>query len=149
MDARWTRVGRWLAVLVPFGAAGAAAFAATLVVLLGAHVLGGDALYVREFDAALWNHPDWRSSYAIETGDHSIRQQMVDDLLATHLHVGMTRDDVLALLGPDDETAPFPRGAAASVYWLGAERGFPVDSEWLLLDFDAGSKLARARLATD
>jgi hypothetical protein len=75
------------------------------------------------------------------------RLRMIEDLLDRDLLVGRDRDDILQLLGPPDGGDV---GDAELVYWLGPERGlFRIDSERLLLDLDAGGKVATARLGRD
>jgi len=60
---------------------------------------------------------------------------MVDDLLASHQLVGMSRADVDTLLGMPPKTPFF--SSYQYVYWLGPERSFiPIDSEWLGIKFD-------------
>lgn len=106
----------------------------------------------RSFDAASWNDPDWEDSMVPATNHHSIRQRMVDDLLARHLRLGMSEDEVLALIGPKDEDPYFrdPTDREAWVYVLGAERGFiGIDNEWLFVSFDGERRVRRAYLATD
>ena len=65
------------------------------------------------------------------------RTRIVDDLLADHELPGMTRAEVLDLLGDHDNEAGYFAQEGRMVYWLGPERGlFSIDSEWLILDFD-------------
>lgn len=110
----------------------------------------GGELHPRTFDAQLWNDSDWRSSISTQTHFHSIRQRMVDDLIAHHLHAKMTQDEVLALLGPRDEkpNSSVAR-AGAWVYLLGAERGVPIDEEWLVIEFDTTERVSSIALHTD
>lgn len=128
-----------------------AAFAwwVTLLVLV-VSALASVELHPRPFDAKLWNDPEWRSSLSIESHYHSIRQRMVDDLLAHHLHAGLTKDEVLALIGPKDEN-PRYKGpdSGAWIYGLGAQRGMPVDDEWLFVTFDTSERMSSAVLRTD
>ncbi len=59
------------------------------------------------------------------------------------------------LLGPDDREAGtgYWRGSwpeTDAYYYLGPLRGlFPMDDEWLLIDYDATGKIATYRWAVD
>ena len=58
------------------------------------------------------------------------------------------RAEIESLLGPADETSYFRRWDF--VYWLGPERGFiRIDSEWLVLRFDAEDRVSEFRLVRD
>lgn len=83
--------------------------------------------YEHTFRAQRWREePDERTS-------------MIDDLLREQPLVGMTEADVLELLGPNDNDLGYFQADGRYVYYLGPERGlFPIDSEWLLLDFTDG-----------
>lgn len=63
---------------------------------------GSHGVHPRPFDAELWNDPDWRDSDGIPANFHSIRQRMVDDLLATKLVPGVTEAEVLEWIGQPD-----------------------------------------------
>lgn len=72
--------------------------------------------------------------------DPENRTRIVDDLLANHELVGMTEEEILALLGDCDNESGYFQQAQRLVYWLGPERGLmSIDSEWLILDFNGGS----------
>ena len=63
------------------------------------------------------------------------RVEMVDNLLEKYELVGMTHEEVMALLGKDTNTQYF-KTESNIVYYLGPERGLiRIDSEWLVLDF--------------
>lgn len=66
---------------------------------------------------------------------HVERYLMLDDLLARHPLVGMTRDEVTTLLGPFHDEPDYP--GWRDCYYLGPERGLGVDFEWLILKFEA------------
>lgn len=71
--------------------------------------------------------------------DPENRTRIVDDLLANHELVGMTEEEILALLGDCDNESGYFQQAQRLVYWLGPERGLmSIDSEWLILDFNGG-----------
>ena len=64
---------------------------------------------------------------------------------------GLTRREVLALLGPPASKS-FPAGAQHTDihYWLGPERGIiRLDSEWLFIDFDGEDVVERVWLYRD
>jgi hypothetical protein len=148
---RGRRIAGFVAgTLLFIACAGGGCYAGLVLAVLAA--FADDDVHTRSFDAALWNHPDWESSGGRETSFHSIRQRMVDDLLAQHLRPGMDEAAVLALIGPPDEDPYFRRqdDPDAWVYWLGLERGFiSIDSEWLFVSLDADRVLRRAYLARD
>ena len=94
----------------------------------------------RPFDAA-----GWQDDANVGSG---IRQAIADRLLARRALIGKTRTEVVDLLGEPPPTEYFSDWDL--VYWLGFERGFfGNDSEWLVLQFDAGHRVADARLVTD
>jgi hypothetical protein len=104
----------------------------------------------RPVEASLWSDAEWKKSECSEMGFHSIRQRMVDDLLANHLRPGMTRDEVESMIGPHDPDSYYREpDPLADVYRLGLERGFGVDNEWLFVRFGDDDRLLQAFLATD
>jgi len=77
-----------------------------------------------------------------------IRIRMIDDLLAKHPLNGLTRSEVVALLGEPKPTSYFREYDL--VYWLGPERSlFSVDSEWLCVRLDTNSKVSAAQVLRD
>src|SRR6478736_6481463 len=81
----------------------------------------------RSFESAGWLANDDTSSVMWPT-----RLRMIDDLMAEHSPVGLSRDSVIRMLGPSDSTPYFQDWDM--VYQLGPERGFlSFDSEWLVL----------------
>lgn len=106
--------------------------------------LRSDAVAAQPFDRAKWLDPGWRTTGAT----HTVRQEMVDDLLARTLRPGMSMDEVRALIGTPDESPYFKPGDWTS--FLGLERGYnAVDNEWLAIDFDEVGRIRAVRLATD
>lgn len=82
-----------------------------------------------------FDHAQWVACGHFPSTD---RYMMLDDLLAKHALVGMTRDEVVALLGPfhhDPDEPDYP--GWDSCYYLGPERGLGVDFDWLIFTFDA------------
>jgi hypothetical protein len=89
----------------------------------------------------------WKASLANNSND-SIRLRMVDDLLRRHSLLGMTREDVMSLLGHPPKTEYFRD--YDFVYWLGPERSFmSIDSEWLAVKFSEDGRVSKARLVSD
>ena len=81
--------------------------------------------------------------------DPENRTRIVDDLLANHELVGMTEEEILALLGDHDNEAGYFQQQDRFIYWLGPERGLmSIDSEWLILDF-AGEVVTGWFITTD
>ena len=73
---------------------------------------------------------------------------MVDDLLRRHALVGLTRAQVVALLGRPTETTYFRDYAL--VYYLGPESGLAgIDSKWLLVQVDGSGRVSKRLIATD
>ena len=85
----------------------------------------------RPFDSNVWKQVDGRVS------DDSRRQAMLRDLRRNHLTPGLTRAEVVDLLG-----APYWEGAGAFQHWLGPGRKllFDLDSDWLIVSFDESSE---------
>ncbi len=77
-----------------------------------------------------------------------VRLPMVDDLLAHHNFVGMSRAEIDDLLGAPAPTDKFRDWDL--VYWLGPERGsIRIDSEWLVFKFDKENRVSAYRLVSD
>ena len=88
----------------------------------------------------------WRNQQYIE---HDVmwppRLRMVDDLMSTRRLDGLTKDQVLELLGKPEDKG-FPAGAASCDihYYLGPERGvLRIDSEWLFITLDDSGRVDR------
>lgn len=64
------------------------------------------------------------------------RVKIVDDLFRKHVLEGLSKDQVIDLLGPETENAYF-KEPGNMVYYLGPERGLiSLDSEWLVIELD-------------
>ena len=89
----------------------------------------------------------WQNSIQVYS-ELQPRGCMDDDLLARYKLVGMTRAEVVQLLG---EPAPTPYFREFDlVYWLGPEHGwFSIDSEWLVMKLDGSGRILEANLVTD
>jgi len=74
---------------------------------------------------------------------------MAADVVRRFLSEGMSRDSVLSLLGPADNTVYFRE--AGLVYYLGPERNLisGVDSEWLVIYLTSDNRVVRAEVTTD
>ncbi|MDD2498466.1 MAG: hypothetical protein PHT78_03865 [Desulfitobacteriaceae bacterium] len=71
--------------------------------------------------------------------DPKKRVNLVDDLLAKYDLVGMTEEEILALLGEDSGDNAYYQDDNNFVYYLGDERGLiSIDSEWLIVKFFHG-----------
>jgi hypothetical protein len=93
------------------------------------------------FDERTWLSADSGSAC-------SARFEMVDDLLANHLHEDMTRAEVVDLLG---EGEPYEElGMAGSKEGdLVYETGCGIDCFWVVVEFDAQDRLTIARRYQD
>ena len=124
--------------------------AAPAAIFIGCLLLGDTAsnlVHRRKFDAELW-----RNQQQVE---HDTmwppRLCMVDHLMSSGLLDGLTRNQVVQLLGPGHDKS-FPGGATSCDihYYLGPERGFiRIDSEWLFITFDDDNKVKRYWLYRD
>ncbi len=89
----------------------------------------------------------WRDS-ALVYSKHAVRGCMVDDLLRKTTLVGMSRDEIVEVLGVPPATMYFKDYDL--VYWLGPERSLmSIDSEWLVIRLDGRSKVSEATVVTD
>lgn len=96
----------------------------------------------RTFDAAAWRRHETKEVMWPD------RLAMIDDLMERHSLRGLSRDSVERLLGPGDPTASWRDWDL--VYHLGPERGLMrIDSEWLVVDFDADGRVRDYRLVRD
>lgn len=96
------------------------------------------------FDARVWRD---LGHHLDHDGTPYARTCMVSDLLATQPLVGRSRGEVAALLG-DLPKPPVP--TREMTYELGPERGFiSIDSELLVIRFDAAGRVTDVRLRTD
>ena len=94
-----------------------------------------------------FNSSRWKAGKAIDPLWPD-RLRMVDHLLDMHSLVGITRSQVVVLLGQPDDTEYF-RAPNTMVYFLGPERGaFRIDSEWLVIELK-GARVTSAEIRTD
>lgn len=97
-------------------------------------------LPMRAFDAAVWRQ--------VRTADNHVRVRMIESLLHGGQLDGLTRPQVIALLGEPDGGSYFKEWDL--VYWLGPERGLMgIDSEWLVVRFGPDGRVSEYRVARD
>ena len=65
------------------------------------------------------------------------RAKMAADLFEDYELVGMTENEIISLLGQNDNECGKFNQDNRFVYYLGEERTI-IDSEWLLIDFENG-----------
>ena len=93
----------------------------------------------RHFSASLWKN---------SATPPSVRLRMADDLINSQRLVGLTRQEVIALLGEPRRTEYFKEFDI--VYYLGPQRGFMgIDSEWLVLKLNPDGRVKKAAVAHD
>jgi hypothetical protein len=132
----------WVYVLV--GVIGVFALVSLLPFVLLFGALWLERVDKRPFERAKWFDPEWKQTSA----SHTVRQEMVDDLLEKKLKLGMPMNEVHWLIGPPDVDPYFKPGDWT--YFLGRERGmFAIDNEWLSIEFDELGCVSQVRLATD
>lgn len=89
---------------------------------------------------------EWMDT-TMELGRLAVRGCMVDDLLERFPLRGMTRAQVVELIGEPTERQLFKEHDM--VYWLGPERGLiGTDSEFLVLDLDASMRVTLVQVVT-
>src|SRR5262245_41546823 len=94
------------------------------------------------FDAERWRDaPAARSHYRVKA---------VDDLLSRHELRGMSRSDILNLLGQPGSSQKGRAEPQALVYWLGAKGdNFFIDDYWLVIRFNAHDNVNDVLVTTD
>lgn len=103
----------------------------------GALLLLGAGGYVMTTTAGGFDSDKWKAAQQAGHARDNPRAGMVRELKA-QLHPGMTKAEVIALLGqPDTEEKP-----GRFVYALGMAK-FAVDYEYYVIEFDRDGKLAR------
>ncbi len=114
-----------------------------LVVFLASTITYGfktGHLPVRPFDSDRWKR--------VERVDDQARIHMIEHLMWSGKLDGLSRGELVALLGPPSDTAYFREHDY--VYRLGDERSlFSIDSEWLVLDVDASGRVSRYEVVRD
>ncbi|MCM3663674.1 hypothetical protein M3204_04620 [Mesobacillus subterraneus] len=83
------------------------------------------------------------------------RGEIVDDLLTSYKMVGMTKKEVINLLGSSGEPIDMERPIGEREinglnFNLGPEPGFmSIDDAWLIIYFDEDNRVSRYKLTTD
>jgi outer membrane protein assembly factor BamE (lipoprotein component of BamABCDE complex) len=94
------------------------------------------------FVASWWN-VDYERGTSLKT-----RYRVADRLASSGRLVGMTRTEVIALLGTPPGSDKFQDHGL--VYVLGPGRGWiAIDYEWLLVDFDSAGRVSSVAVVTD
>ncbi|TCJ02376.1 hypothetical protein [Cytobacillus praedii] len=77
------------------------------------------------------------------------RVYMIDDLLSRTKLIGLSKEEVIMLLGKPDAIERF-KDDNTIVYYLGNERGFiSIDSEWLVIWFDNAETVLNYKVQAD
>ena len=102
-----------------------------------------DGVNRKEFDSNLWKNTPAEHSL------DSMRLRMVDDFIQKYDLVGMSRDQIVQLLGDPDETNYF--NAYDMVYMLGQETESytAIDSQWLLFDLSDSGEVTSYAIRAD
>ena len=83
----------------------------------------------------------------LSRGKLAVRGCMVDDLLDRHELRGMTREQVIGLIGAPDSVRDLTD--FDMVYWLGPQRGLiGTDSEYLVMKLDKSKHVTSVELIT-
>ncbi len=109
------------------------AFGVAIVVILGIIIAG--AIASNAITVYNRNHTFSTSKWL---DDPEKRTAIVDDLLKKHELVGMTEEEVIALLGENNNNYGAFNADDRYVYYMGPDRAFGIDCEWLILDFTDG-----------
>jgi len=114
-----------------------------VVALAAAALFAGASWFLlrpgRHFDRSLWDNSRTPAS---------VRLRMADDLVDNRKLIGLTRQEVVALLGEPPKTEYFRE--FDMVYYLGPDRGFiTVDSEWLVTKLGPDGRVQRVTIAHD
>lgn len=89
-----------------------------------------------------FNSNQWQGVTAYDGSD--VRARMLDDLRAQHPLLTLSHSDVDRLLGPGDATGHWSEWDRN--YWL---KDVMIDSQWLVLRFDAEGKVAESDVVED
>ncbi|MBT4530301.1 MAG: hypothetical protein HOC27_03775 [Phycisphaerae bacterium] len=112
-------------------------------IFIGIWAVLDDGVDQMPFESSAWkNNP---TVFSLE----SVRLRMVDDFLDTHNIIGMSREEVVLLLGEPDQTEYFK--SYEMVYMLGQETDsyFAIDSQWLAIHVDGTAVVESIDILTD
>ena len=117
----------------------AVAVALALILWIGSAFITG-RLPFEFFDSQRWK--------LVERSDDYSRLRMIEPLIMSGRLDGVTQPEVIALLGPSDDTNYFKEWDF--VYWLGPERSFmSLDSEWLVIKIGPTGRVVEYRVVSD
>ena len=117
----------------------AVAVALALIPWIGSAFITG-RLPFEFFDSQRWK--------LVERSDDYSRLRMIEPLIMSGRLDGVTQPEVIALLGPSDDTNYFKEWDF--VYWLGPERSFmSLDSEWLVIKIGPTGRVVEYRVVSD
>jgi len=127
----------------------ATVFSVGILVILGLRAgaeSGMDSLSTIEsmpFDSIVWASAE--KDYPTPDGSPPRRQRMARDLIASERLIGLTREQVVALLGPPEDLGErWPMS-----YFLGPPPFIPIDNEHLGIEFDAQGQVSRVFVLVD
>lgn len=101
----------------------------------------------KPFNQRVWATP---SSSEFVDGDITERQKMLGDVV-TSIVAGGDKESILAKLGPSEDVGYFASSGRDLIYRTGPQRDsvFAIDSEWLLIWFDANGRTLRYEIRSD
>jgi hypothetical protein len=112
--------------------------AISVIVCAGGVVAWGLWPVGRAFDRAVW----------LDEKQEAARLEIANRIVAQRLLDGKSRAEVVGVLGEPRKTGYFSDWNL--VYRLGDERGFmSIDSEWLVVRFDANERVSEYRIVRD
>jgi hypothetical protein len=88
----------------------------------------------------------WKDKSLVSTPD-PIRIHMIDNLMQNYMLEGMSKAEVVEMLGEPDRNVGFTEW---DMIFLGPERGpFGIDSEWLAIRFNGQQRVYEHKVVTD
>ena len=107
------------------------------------------ALYYLASSAPKFDRKAWLAGNNQAASSEAPRLRIADGLIESGILLGKPREFVGEMLGQETQTGYF-RKEYDAVYWLGPERGLmSIDSEWLVLKYDALNRVSVARIVRD
>jgi hypothetical protein len=102
--------------------------------------------FTKQFDQHLW----LSGASQNVRGDITERQKMLGEVVR-RVVVNGTKDNIVAQLGPSEDSGYFESTGRDLIYYIGRERdsAFSIDSEWLLIWFDSGGRTSRYEIWAD